>query len=201
LLSNKVWRPTGAVSPRISRISTQRPPGCRHILIDNSFLPRYPGRHASEELPSFTEANAMIFDVSTRRFVGPAGELIVPAGDELTPRLAMIAEGECDGLGAAGAAEKYGLTRQRYYQVLNQFKKHGALALQTQKRGPKTNYVRTDEVERQVIRHRFLDPDASVDIIAQKLRQAGFLISTRSVERVIEKYGLQKKTPSLPPRP
>ena len=69
------------------------------------------------------------------------------------------------------------------------------------KRGPKTNSVRTDEVERQVIRHRFLDPDASADIIAQKLRQAGFAISTRSVERVIEKYGLQKKTPSLPPRP
>ena len=68
-----------------------------------------------------------------------------------------------------------------------------------QKRGPKTNYVRTDEVERQVIRHRFLDPDATVDVIAQKLRQAGFPISTRSVDRVIEKYGLQKKTLSLPP--
>ena len=45
------------------------------------------------------------------------------------------------------------------------------------------------------------DPDASADIIAQKMRQAGFPVSTRSVERVIEKYGLQKKTPSLPPRP
>ena len=99
----------------------------------------------------------------------------------------------------AQAAHKHGLTRQRYYQLLSLFKDRGALALQTQKRGPKTNYVRTDEVERQVIRHRFLDPDASVDIIAQKLRQAGFEISTRSVERVIEKYGLQKKTPSLPP--
>ncbi len=84
--------------------------------------------------------------------------------------------------------------------VLKLFGEKGALALQNQKRGPKTNYVRTDEVERQVIRHRFLDPEASVDIIAQKLRQAGFAISTRSVERVIEKYGLQKKTSSLPPR-
>jgi hypothetical protein len=37
-------------------------------------------------------------------------------------------------------------------------------------------------------------------VIAQKLRQAGFGISTRSVARVIEKYGLQKKTPLLPPR-
>jgi transposase len=142
----------------------------------------------------------MIFEVATRRIVGPRGELIVPVGDEITPRLAMIVEGECEGLGAAEAAAKHGLTRQRYYQLLKLFKDRGAAALLTQKRGPKTNYVRTDEVERQVIRHRFLDPDATVDIIAQKLRQAGFAISTRSVERVIEKYGLQKKTPSLPPQ-
>ena len=73
------------------------------------------------------------------------------------------------------------------------------LALQPQRRGPKANHVRTDEVERQVIRHRFLDPDASADIIAQKLRQAGFQVSTRSVERVIEDYGLQKKPLPLPP--
>jgi transposase len=141
----------------------------------------------------------MKFELSERRVVGPAGELVVPSDDEITPRLVMLLEGECEGLGAAQAAHKHGLTRQRYYQLLSLFKDRGALALQTQKRGPKTNYVRTDEVERQVIRHRFLDPDASVDIIAQKLRQAGFEISTRSVERVIEKYGLQKKTPSLPP--
>jgi hypothetical protein len=53
--------------------------------------------------------------------------------------------------------------------------------------------VRTEEVVRQVIRHRFLDPDASADVIAQKLRQTGFGVSTRSVERIIEQFGLQKK--------
>jgi len=143
----------------------------------------------------------MKFELLERRIVGPAGELIIPSADEITPRLVMLLEGECEGLGATEAARKYGFTRQRYYQVLNLFQTGGALALQPQKRGPKTNYVRTDEVERQVIRQRFLDPDASVDIIAQKLRQAGFSISTRSVERVVEKYGLQKKTLPLPPRP
>ncbi len=75
------------------------------------------------------------------------------------------------------------------------------MGLLNQKRGPKTSSVRTEEVERQVIRHRFLDPDASVAIIAQKLRQAGFAISTGSVERVVEKYGLPQKTPSLPSQP
>ena len=142
----------------------------------------------------------MTFDLSDHRIVGPRGELVVPVVDEITPRLLMLIEGECQ-LGAATAAERHGLTRQRYYQVLNLFEQQGALALLSQKRGPKTNYVRTDEVERQVIRHRFLDPDATADVIAQKLRQAGFAISTRSVARVVEKFGLQKKTRSLPPRP
>jgi transposase len=141
----------------------------------------------------------MKLEFPERRILGTRGELIIPSHDEITPRLMMLVEGECEGLGAAGAALKYGVTRQRYYQVLKLFGEHGALALQPQKRGPKTNYVRTDEVERQVIRQRFLDPDASADVIAQKLRQTGFQISTRSVERVIEKYGLQKKTLPLPP--
>jgi transposase len=149
---------------------------------------------------SSPEARIMKIELLDRRIVGPAGELVVPSDDDITPRLIMLLEGECDGLGAAEAAKKHGLTRQRYYQLLKLFKARGALALQTQKRGPKTNYVRTDELERQVIRHRFLDPDASVDIIAQKLRQAGFPVSVRSVARVIEDYGLQKKTLSLPPQ-
>jgi transposase len=140
----------------------------------------------------------MIYQLEERRIVGPTGNLLVPPGDEVTPRLLMLIEGQCEGLGPMLAAQKYGLSRQRYYQVQKQFQENGILALFNQKRGPKSNSVRTDEVERQVIRHRFLDPDASVDIIAQKLRQAGFEISTRSVERTIEKYGLQKKTPSLP---
>jgi transposase len=141
----------------------------------------------------------MIYQIAERRIVGPAGDLLIPDGDEITPRLLMLIEGQCEGLGPMLAAQKYGLSRQRYYQVQKQFPKNGLVALFSQKRGPKSNSVRTGEVERQVIRHRFLDPDASVDIIAQKLRQAGFEISTRSVERVIEKYGLQKKTLSLPP--
>jgi hypothetical protein len=59
--------------------------------------------------------------------------------------------------------------------------------------------VRTDEVVRQIIRHRFLDPDATVEVIAQKLGQAGLPVSIRSVVRVIEEYGLPKKTLSIPP--
>lgn len=126
--------------------------------------------------------------------VGPAGSLAVPDQDEITRKLAMLVEGSCEGLGPTRAARKYGYSKTRYYQLLKAFRQHGALALLSAKRGPKTRYRRTHEVVRQVIRHRFLDPDASAAVIAQKLRQCGRPISTRSVERVIGDYGLQKKT-------
>lgn len=57
-------------------------------------------------------------------------------------------------------------------------------------RGPKTNYRRTDELERQIIRHRFLDPDAAAEVIAQRLHQTRHVISIRSVERVADKISV-----------
>ena len=72
------------------------------------------------------------------------------------------------------------------------------MGLKSKPRGPKTLYRRTGELIRQVIRYRFLDPEASAEVIAQKLRQTGFVISIRSVERVIADYGLQKKTLPVP---
>lgn len=140
------------------------------------------------------------FNFDDTSLVGSDGSLDVPNDDEITRKLAMLIEGDCEGLGPAQAARKYQFSRQRYFQLRTAFREQGALALLSQKRGPKHNYRRTDEVIRQVIRHRFLDPDASADVIAQKLRQCGLSISTRSVERIIEQFGLQKKTPSLSSR-
>ncbi len=125
---------------------------------------------------------------------GPKGSIPVKEYDEITLKLGMIFEGECEGVGPAGASEKFGFTRQRYYQILQQFKMQGAEALKSKKRGPKGNYRRTDEVVRQIIRYRFLDPQISSEVISQKLTQSGMPIAIRSVERVISEYGLQKKT-------
>jgi len=136
----------------------------------------------------------MYWDDQTLTLVGQGGSLPVHPEDEITRKLAMLIEGECEGLGPLRAAEKYGFSRQRYFQLRKLFEEHGAPSLLSKPRGPKTNYRRTREVVRQVIRHRFLDPDASADVIAQKLRQLGLSISTRSVERIIAEYGLQKKT-------
>ncbi len=139
-------------------------------------------------------------DFESHALVGKSGTLRVLDNDEITRKLSMLIEGECEGLGPLRAADKYGYSKQRYFQLRKDYLEQGALALQSEKRGPKTNYRRTVEVVRQVIRHRFLDPDASPEVIAQKLRQTELQISTRSVQRVIEEYGLQKKTLQVSPK-
>jgi len=139
----------------------------------------------------------LAFDRDQHRLVGPHGSLPVLEEDDITRKLAMLIEGECDALGPRQAAETFGFSKSRYYQIRKTFRLHGAKALASKKRGPKRQYRRTQEVTRQVIRHRFLDPDATADVIAQKIRQTGLKISTRSVERVLEDFGLQKNTSPL----
>ena len=111
----------------------------------------------------------------------------------------MLIEGQCEGLGPAKAAQKYDFSRQRYYQILAAFFAQGAEGLLLQSPGPKTDYRRTDQVVRLVLRCRFLDPDSSPAVIAQKIRQQSHTIGQRSIERIIADYGLQKKLYALNP--
>jgi hypothetical protein len=106
----------------------------------------------------------------------------------------MLIAGECLGLGPVAAADAFGYTRQRYFQLKGVLAQHGVAALIDRKSGPKSNHCCTDEAIRQVVRHRFLDRDASPEVIAQKLCQTDQPISVRSVQRVIAYFGLQKKT-------
>lgn len=138
------------------------------------------------------------FICENQAFVGPVGTLPIAPTDEVTRRLALLLDGECE-LGPKAAADKFGLSRQRYFQLRQRYRDQGATGLAPQPRGPKHNYRRTETLVRQVIRHRFLDPDASAAVITQKLVQTGGVISCRSVERIIQDYGLQKKTLSTSP--
>ena len=141
----------------------------------------------------------MQFDQDTQSLVGSKGSLSVGEQDEITRKLAMLIEGECEGLGPIEAARKFGFSKQRYFQIRKTYFESGAEALKSRSRGPKTNYRRTSEVERQVIRHRFPDPDASAEVVAQKILQSGFTISTRSVERIIAAGTLKSSsTPTSP---
>jgi hypothetical protein len=128
-------------------------------------------------------------DSQQGQLLGPSGALPLCGHDEVTCKLAMLIAGECLGLGPVEAAKVFGYSKQ------------GAAALVNHTPGPRRHHRRTDEAVRQAIRHRFLDPDASAEVIAQKLTQSGLPLSTRSVERIIERFGLQKKTPPLPAEP
>lgn len=128
---------------------------------------------------------------------GPSGCLAIHFHDQLGKKIAMLMENKCLGVHAIDAAQKYGFSRSRFYQIKHAFETEGTEALIDSKRGPKNNYVRTDIANNQIIRHRFLDPDASAAVISQKMRQVGYKISVRSVERTITELGLQKKTPLL----
>ena len=138
----------------------------------------------------------LAFDRAQHRLVGPQGSLPLLAEDDITRKPSMLLEGECEALGPRQAAETCGFSKSRYYQMRNAFQLHGAKALSSQRRGPPRQYRRTQEVPRQVLRHRFLAPDATAAVSAQQIRQTGWQISTRSVERVIADFGLQKKTAS-----
>jgi transposase len=128
------------------------------------------------------------------KFSGKAGELMIHDSDVVAKKLRMLIDGACNGLGAKKAAQKYGYTRQSYYHILADYNIYGTDALKDKKRGPKGKSVRTEVVINQIIRNRFLDPEASCEVIAQKLNQTGFGVSKRSVERTITEYGLQKKS-------
>ena len=103
------------------------------------------------------------FDVQQQALVGQAGSLAVAENDEVAPQLVMLIEGECEGLGPVKAAAKYDSPGNAITDPLHSLS--GLAALLSQARGPKRNYRRTGEVVHQVIRHRFLDPDATTEVI------------------------------------
>ena len=133
-------------------------------------------------------------DAHQSRLVGPDGSLAFPDHDEVVGKLAMLIAGECLGLGPTQAAAAFGYSVQRYFQLRLAFARAGTCALVNQPTGPARNYRRTDEALRQVVRQRFFDPQASAEVIAQKLGQTDLTISARSVQRIISYFGLQKKT-------
>lgn len=136
------------------------------------------------------------YDASKSMLIGPQGSLPIPPDDQAALKLIMLLQGECTEIGPGQAAKEFDYSKSRYYQIREAFAQKGLEGLITHKTGPKGNYRRTSEVSKLVIRARFLDPEASAEVIASKLRQDGHRIATRSVERIIHEYGLQKKTPS-----
>jgi hypothetical protein len=140
------------------------------------------------------------FDPTQHQLHGTAGSLAINPDDEVALKLLMLILGECTDLGPAQSAQLFGFSRQRYYQLCQAFREYGSAGLASNSPGPKPGSRCPDETLRQLLRLRFLDPDASPEVIAQKLQQVGQPISVRAIQRLIHHYGLQKKLPPLPPR-
>lgn len=120
--------------------------------------------------------------------------LVITENDPVAWKLSMLIEAASNkDENIEDLASRYGYTREHFYVIKRAYENNGSQGLMDKSRGPNTNYKRTKEIEKQIIRHRFLDPEASCQVIAQRLQQAGNNISQRSVERTINEYGLQKK--------
>ncbi len=134
-------------------------------------------------------------NASTIQLDGNILSIEISPNDPLAWKLTMLLEAAFNQGSSSieDIAAKYGYTREYFYQVLQKYKEHGSEGLRDKSPGPKTNYKRTKVVTKQIIRHRFLDPKANCGVIAQKLKQTGYDVSQRSVERTINEYGLQKK--------
>ena len=123
-----------------------------------------------------------------------AAKLSVKPEDTIAWKLFMLFEAATStALTIEEVARKYGYTREHFYVIKKVYDEKGSSGLMDKPQGPKTNYKRTNEIKKQIIRHRFLDPEASCEVISQKMQQAGYNISQRSVERTINEFGLQKK--------
>ena len=120
----------------------------------------------------------------------------IDPNDKLSVKMAMLFEGHCT-TGVYEAIKKYGYTEQRYYQLLNEYHKKGSEGIRDKKRGSDKRPIRNEEVKNQIIRQRFLDIEASSEVISQRLKQTGYNVSVRSVERTITEYGLKKKLINL----
>jgi len=134
---------------------------------------------------------------STIYIKGKRKSLPIHPDDIIAIKMLMIMEGYILGKNVKETAKKYGYSEQRYYQIRRDYLKGGTEALAPRKPGPVKKSKRTDNTINQIIRHKFLDPEASAKVIAQKMKQAGIKISIRSVERTITEKGLQKKTLSI----
>jgi len=55
---------------------------------------------------------------SSAKLVGHSGSILLPDDDEITRKLAMLFEGQCEGLGPTQAARKFGYTQTTLFPIV-----------------------------------------------------------------------------------
>lgn len=89
-------------------------------------------------------------------------------------------------------AAEFGLTPRHIYYIIEAFEKHGWRGL-IDKRGGAYNVKITDDVEREIVKAFVGNPALKAKDIASILEKQNIILSTRSIDRVLEKHFLKKK--------
>ena len=140
------------------------------------------------------------FDLKKHALVGPGGSLEVPAGTR-SPRSWRCSSKASAKAGPPTSREEVQLQQATLFPTPRWGPRKGGDRIAESETWPQNQLPSDTQLVRQVIRHRLLDPDASPEVIAQKLVQSGWTISIRSVERVLADYTLQKKLHRAVPSP
>ncbi|MGB8218660.1 MAG: helix-turn-helix domain-containing protein [Candidatus Methanoperedens sp.] len=89
-------------------------------------------------------------------------------------------------------AAEFGLTARNIYYIIESFEKHGWRGLVDQ-RGGAYNLKITDDVEREIVKVFVGNPALKAKDIAPILEQQNIMLSTKSIDRVLEKHFLKTK--------
>ena len=125
---------------------------------------------------------------------GPAGQLALRTDDEACSDLAMLIEGETSGRPLDEVLGEFGRSRSTYYEKLRRFRELGVAGLLAKPPGPRSAWRRPLEVVRFIVTARLRDPDRAAAQIAGDLGRLGHAVSTRSVERTLQQFGLTRGT-------
>ena len=89
-------------------------------------------------------------------------------------------------------ASEFGLTPRNIYYIIEAFEKHGWRGLMD-KRGGAYNLKVTDDVEREIVKVFVGNPALKAKDIAPILEKQNIILSTKSIDRVLEKHFLKTK--------
>lgn len=89
-------------------------------------------------------------------------------------------------------AAEFGLTPRNIYYIIEAFEKDGWRSI-IDKRGGAYNLKVTDDVEREIVKAFVGNPALKAKDIAPILEKQNIILSTKSIDRILEKHFLKKK--------
>lgn len=111
--------------------------------------------------------------------------------DKAQVRYEMLREAETTDKTVEETARKYGYSRARYYVYKRRFEKEGLLGLFDKKRGPKEPHKVKGKLWEKIVELR--SEEKNIYRITDELKEMGYEVSAKSVERVVNAEGMRLK--------